>query len=64
MEIADFKCVPQVLLKCLLQGKGGIDMYKDILKRMMMLACLLAYLLACFFHSLFARGHLITVFSQ
>ena len=37
MGIGDLKPAPQVLLKCLLQGKGGIDIFKVILERMMMI---------------------------
>ena len=35
MGIGDLKPAPQALLKCLLQGKGGIDIFKVILERMM-----------------------------
>ena len=35
MGIGDLKPAPQVLLKCSLKGKRGIDIFKDIFRRMM-----------------------------
>ena len=43
MGIGDLKPAPQALLKCLLQGKGGIDIFKVILERIVRIPVL------CFF---------------
>ena len=46
MGIGDLKPAPQVLLKCFLKGKGGIDIFKDIFRRMMMMDWLVGRLIS------------------